>query len=68
MTCATSTHANCRRWVKVLRVDCPRCDRHGRYLVDKLIYDHGPEAKLIEWFSKLTQTVRRRTKAGLAML
>jgi hypothetical protein len=40
--------------LKVLRVDCPRCGRHGRYLVDKLVYDHGPEAKLIEWFSKLT--------------
>jgi hypothetical protein len=27
--------------LRVLRVDSDRCRRHGRYLVDKLIYDHG---------------------------
>jgi hypothetical protein len=41
--------------LKVLRVDCDRCGRHGRYLVDKLIYDHGPDHNLIEWFNKLTK-------------
>jgi hypothetical protein len=39
----------------VLRVDCDRCGRHGRYLVDKLVYDHGPNHKLTEWFSDLTK-------------
>jgi hypothetical protein len=39
--------------LKLLRVDCDRCGRHGRYLVDKLVYDHGADAKLTEWFSKL---------------
>jgi len=41
--------------LRVLRVDCARCNRHGRYLVDKLIYDHGSDAKLTEWFSRLTK-------------
>jgi hypothetical protein len=49
--------------IKVLRVDCPRCDRHGRYLVDKLIYNHGPEAKLIEWFDKLTQDCAQKNQS-----
>ena len=41
--------------LRVLRVDCDRCGRHGRYLVDKLVYDHGADAKLTEWFSKLSK-------------
>ena len=37
----------------VVRVDCDRCGRHDRYLVDKLVYDHGADAKLTEWFGNL---------------
>jgi hypothetical protein len=32
----------------VLRVECERCGRHGRYPVAKLIAEHGGGAKLIE--------------------
>jgi hypothetical protein len=49
----------------VLRVDCNHCGRHGRYLVDKLIYDHGPDAKLIEWFSKLTKDCPQKNETGV---
>jgi hypothetical protein len=45
----------------VLRVDCDRCGRHGRYPVAKLLKDHGGDTKLGEWFSKLTKTARRST-------
>jgi hypothetical protein len=50
--------------LKVLRVDCDRCGRHGRYLVDKLIYDHGPDAKLIEWFSKAHEGLPAEERDG----
>jgi hypothetical protein len=49
----------------VVRVDCDRCGRHGRYLVDKLIYDHGADAKLIEWFSRLTSDCRQKNERGV---
>ena len=51
--------------LKVLRVDCDRCGRHGRYLVDKLIYDHGADAKLSEWFSKLTKDCPQKNQDGV---
>ena len=49
------TFSNLVGRVRVLRVDCDRCGRHGRYLVDKLVYDHGADTKLTEWFSKLIE-------------
>jgi hypothetical protein len=51
--------------LKVLRVDCDHCGRHGRYLVDKLVYDHGPDAKLIEWFSDLTKDCPQKFEQGV---
>ena len=51
--------------LKVLRVDCDRCGRHGRYLVDKLVYDHGADAKLGEWFSNLTKDCRQKNQDGV---
>ena len=49
----------------VLRVDCDRCGRHGRYLVDKLVYDHGADAKLTEWFSNLTEDCPQKKEPGV---
>jgi len=51
--------------LRVLRVDCDSCDRHCRYLVDKLIYDHGADAKISEWFSKLTKDCLRKNQDGV---
>ena len=51
--------------LRVLRVDCDSCDRHGRHLVDKLIYDHGADAKISEWFSKLTKDCLRKNQDGV---
>jgi len=49
----------------VLRVDCDRCNRHGRYPVAKLIKDHGGDAKLGEWFSKLTKDCPQKKRPGV---
>jgi hypothetical protein len=51
--------------LKVLRVDCHRCGRHGRYLLDKLVYELGPDTKLIEWFSDLTKDCPQKNQDGV---
>ena len=33
----------------VLRVECTRCDRRGRYSVAKLIEKHGRKGNLMVW-------------------
>ena len=50
----------------MLRVDGDRCCRHGRYLVSKLIIDHGGDAKLGEWLSKRTKDRPQKNQSGAA--
>ena len=38
----------------VLRVACAKCDRAGRYRLDRLIQDRGRDAKVIDWLDELT--------------
>ena len=38
----------------VLRVACTKCDRAGRYRLDRLIKDRGRDAKLIDWLDEIT--------------
>jgi hypothetical protein len=35
--------------LEVLRVECTRCDRKGRYSVAKLIEKHGRKGNLMVW-------------------
>jgi hypothetical protein len=51
----------------VLRVDCDKCGRHGRYLVDKLVYDQGADTNSPSGSASSSKIVRRRTRYGLAM-
>lgn len=39
--------------------------RNGRYLVDKLVYDFGPDAKLTEWFSNLIKDCPQKSQDGV---
>ena len=39
--------------------------RNGRYLVDKLVYDFGPDAKLTEWFRRLIKDCPQRNQDGV---
>jgi len=59
------TFSNLIGRLSVLRVDCDRCGRHGRYLVDKLVYDHGADAKIGEWLSKLTEDCPQKKEPGV---
>jgi hypothetical protein len=38
----------------VLRVECTRCDRKGRYSVAKLIAKHGRKGNLMKWREMLS--------------
>jgi hypothetical protein len=38
----------------VLRVACAKCERAGRYRLDRLVKDRGRDAKVIDWLSELT--------------
>jgi hypothetical protein len=38
----------------VLRVHCAKCNRAGRYQVQRLIEERGRDAKIISWLSETT--------------
>jgi hypothetical protein len=40
--------------LKTLRVVCTKCNREGRYLVRRLIEDHGLDVHVIDWLAMLT--------------
>jgi hypothetical protein len=44
----------------VLRVECTRCDRKGRYHVHKLIEKHGRRGNLMVWREMLNADCPRR--------
>lgn len=48
----------------VLRVDCTKCDRIGRYRVDRLVQQLGREAKLTDWLANITADCPRKLKGG----
>jgi hypothetical protein len=35
--------------LEVLRLECDKCGRHGRYRLDRLIEQDGIDAKLFDW-------------------
>jgi len=40
--------------VEVLRVACEKCGRDGRYILARLIRQHGRDGKLVDWLDELT--------------
>jgi hypothetical protein len=43
----------------VLRVECTRCDRKGRYHVHKLIEKYGRNGNMMKWKEQLNGDSRR---------
>jgi len=37
-----------------VQVTCERCGRKGRYRLQSLIAERGPEARLVDWLDELT--------------
>ena len=48
------TPANLIGKLEVLRVECERCGRAGRYRVDRLVQRLGRDAKLTDWLANIT--------------
>jgi hypothetical protein len=44
----------------VLRVECTKCDRKGRYSVAKLIAKHGRKGNLMKWREMLNADCPKR--------
>jgi hypothetical protein len=49
----------------VLRVDCTKCARKGRYSVRRLIEKHGRKANMMKWMEQLNGDCPRRDAHSL---
>jgi hypothetical protein len=49
----------------MLRVECPRCGRAGRYAVARLIRERGRDAGLHEFLTELTADCPRRRSVDI---
>jgi hypothetical protein len=49
----------------VLRVECARCNRAGRYSVAILVKLHGLDAKPTDWLSERTRDCPQKNQAGV---
>jgi hypothetical protein len=52
----------------VLRVECSKCGRSGRYRVTTLAKQIGPHGKLTDWLYGLTKDCPRKNSPGLARM
>ena len=48
-----------------LRIECDLCDRHGRYSVDKLVAQYGPDGRLTDWLSERTRDCPQKSLQGV---
>jgi hypothetical protein len=51
--------------LEMLRIECTRCPRKGRYSVAKLIAKHGRRGNMTKWASDLKGDCPRREAAQL---
>jgi hypothetical protein len=49
----------------VLRVECPNCNRNGRYHVARLVDEFGPDYRLTDWLQKLTINCPQKNQKGV---
>jgi hypothetical protein len=46
--------------LKMLRITCDKCGRHGQYRVDRLVAKYGIDAKLFDWSDEITADCARK--------
>ena len=49
----------------VLRVECPRCDRHGRYHVASMVAELGADFRLTDWLHARTVDCPYKNEQGV---
>ena len=45
----------------VLRVVCSKCERAGRYRVERLIEQHGRDGRVTDWLTEITITCPKKS-------
>jgi hypothetical protein len=50
----------------VLRVECSKCGRFGRYPIDRLIEKQGGDVRILDWFDELTADCPRKRAASIS--
>ena len=59
------TFADLRRRLAMLRLECAKCGRAGRYSLAKLIEERGADTTLNEWRDSLTADCPRKQASQL---
>jgi hypothetical protein len=49
----------------VLCVECPNCNRNGRYQVARLVAELGPDYRLTDWMQKLAINCPQKNQKGV---
>jgi hypothetical protein len=50
----------------VLRVECPKCGRFGRYPLRGLIQKRGRDLRILDWLNELTADCPRKRSASIS--
>ena len=50
--------------LEVLRLECDKCGRHGRYRLDRLIEQYGIDAKLFDWEPEAEAALAKAQERG----
>jgi hypothetical protein len=50
----------------VLRVECPKCGRFGRYPLRRLIEKRGRDVRILDWLNELTADCPRKRSASIS--
>jgi len=61
-----TTFADLLGKLTVVRVECSKCGRFGRYHLRRLIDQHGGNATIIDWLEQLTADCPRKRAASVS--
>jgi hypothetical protein len=61
-----TTFADLLGRLTVVRVECSKCGRFGRYPLHNLIDRHGGKGTVIEWLARLTADCPRKQSPGMS--
>jgi hypothetical protein len=50
----------------VLYVHCPKCNRAGRYQVQRLIEERGRNAKIVDWLDDITADCPKKSAHNMS--
>ena len=50
----------------MLRVECPKCTRTGRYALRRLIGQRGRDVRILDWLEELTADYPRKRAASIS--